>query len=241
MITYAMRSMPGDRPYNEDYIRMREENGTAVFVLADGLGGCGHGELASQTAVESVISRFSWDHDRNGFFEKVVEGAQNAVLAKQEAVPEAAKMSTTLVVLKLENGYAQWAHIGDSRMYHFRNEKVKSQTLDHSVPQMLVRMGEIKPDEIRHHPDRNRLLHTIGRKWEQKHYVVSEPVPVKPGDAFLLCSDGFWEYIEEKIMCRELKRAENTTEWLDAMMKIVEKNGKDSDMDNYTAICVGVE
>lgn len=241
MITYAMASMPGNRPYNEDYIRMHEEKGIWVFALADGLGGCGHGELASRTAVESVISRFCWDSDMEKFFDKAMEGAQNAVLTKQAAVPEAKNMSTTLVVLRLERGYAQWAHIGDSRMYHFRDGKVKSQTLDHSVPQMLVQMGEIKPGEIRHHPDRNRLLHTIGRKWEQKYYVVSEPIQVKPGDAFLLCTDGYWEYIDENSMYRELKKTENAPGWLASMTKIVEKNGKGSEMDNYTAICVRVE
>lgn len=241
MITYAMTSMPGNRPYNEDYIRMHEEKGIWVFALADGLGGCGHGELASKTAAESVIARFCWDSDTENFFDKVMEGAQNAVLTRQIVVPEAKNMSTTLVVLKIGRGYAQWAHIGDSRMYHFRNGKVKSQTLDHSVPQMLVQMGEIKPGEIRHHPDRNRLLHTIGRKWEQKYYAVSESVQVNSGDAFLLCTDGYWEYIDENAMCKELKKTRNAPQWLESMTKIVEKNGKGSEMDNYTAICVRVE
>lgn len=241
MITYAMSSMPGQRPYNEDYIRMHEKNGIRVFALADGLGGCGHGEVASKTAVESVISRFCWDTDTERFFEKAMEGAQNAALKKQEVSPETSGMNTTLVMLKLQQGYAQWAHIGDSRMYFFRKGKVKSQTLDHSVPQMLVKLGELKPEEIRHHPDRNRLLHTIGRKWEAKPYVISDPVEIQPGDAFLLCSDGFWEYIEEPVMCKTLKAARNAPQWLEAMKTIVEKNGKGSDMDNYSAICIRVE
>ena len=238
MLTYAMKSKPGDREYNEDYIQMREGANSSLYVLADGLGGCGHGELASFTAVQSVIARHRWDTEADGFLGRAMEGAQSAVTTRQEQQPEAKNMSTTLVVLRVDGDIARWAHIGDSRLYHFSKGKVKSQTIDHSVPQMLVRMGEITPDEIRHHPDRNRLLKTVGRPWGDSSYEVSEETILQDGDAFLLCSDGFWEYITEEQMCRCLKNAKEPSDWLAAMTEIVEKNGVGSDMDNYSAICL---
>ena len=63
---------------------------------------------------------------------------------------------------------------------------------------MLVAAGEIDEKEIRHHPDRNRLVRVMGMEWDEPKYQVSEPMPEEPGQAFLLCSDGFWENIEEE-------------------------------------------
>ena len=92
----------------------------------------------------------------------------------------------------------QWGHVGDSRLYYFKNGRIVKRTLDHSVPQMLVAAGEIDEKEIRHHPDRNRLVRVMGMEWDEPKYQVSEPMPEEPGQAFLLCSDGFWENIEEE-------------------------------------------
>ena len=113
-------------------------------------------------------------------------------------------------------------------------------TLDHSVPQMLVNIGEIDEDEIRNHPDRNRLLRVMGAEWETPQYQYSEKIPLKKGQAFLLCSDGFWELITEKMMIRFLRRADSVDEWLDTMMDYVEEKGKEKNMDNYSAIAVWI-
>ena len=242
MLTYAMKSRQGSRNYNEDYIQMHDEVKASMFVLADGLGGCGHGELASRTAVNSVICRFRRGEENEAppGLDELMENAQKAVMLKQEMVPEAANMCTTLVILKIENNTAKWCHIGDSRLYMFRDGQVAFQTLDHSVPQMLVRMGEIKPEDIRKHPDRNRLLHIVEKPWVEQKYVVAEPVELKKGDAFLLCSDGFWEYIVEDEMCSILRQTKYPDEWLERMTEVVEKNGRGENMDNYSAICVRV-
>lgn len=239
MITYAIKSMPGKRDHNEDYVKFFEDGSTKVFALADGLGGHGYGEVASETAVESISSaeeRF----DGDDFLSKAFENAQEAVLQMQEKKRAVSGMATTLVVLRLTERYAQWAHIGDSRLYWFHGWFLKDQTLDHSVPQMLVRLGEIRPEQIRHHADRNRLLRVIGVPWDQQGYEVSDRIPLRRGDSFLLCSDGFWEYITEREMCRCLMWSGSAQGWLDRMVNLVEKNGAGADMDNYSAICVKV-
>ena len=106
-------------------------------------------------------------------------------------------MRTTAVVLCTEGNRGTALHIGDSRFYHFRNGKIISQTKDHSVPQMLAMAGEISEHEIRRHPDRNRLLRALGDENEEVRFVRSD-FEIKEGDAFLLCSDGFWEEVEEE-------------------------------------------
>ncbi len=106
---------------------------------------------------------------------------------------------------------------------------------------MLVAVGEIKEKEIRHHPDRNRLLRVLGVEVEELKHQVSEPINREGRQAFLLCSDGFWELIEEKKMEATYKKASTPEEWLQEMQKIVMKNGKNTNMDNYSAIAVWID
>lgn len=239
MYDYAMKSETGGRPHNEDKIWMYDRGGEQLFALADGLGGMGNGELAASIAVRSAIGRFRWDKEPN-FLPRAMETAQAAVNYGKERHPEAAGMSSTLALLYLSGGQAQWAHVGDSRIYMFRKDKLLCQTEDHSIPQMLVNVGDISPEQIRHHPDRNRLLRTLGWEWTDQGYALSKPVKLMRGDSFLLCSDGFWEEIREREMARELARSRDAAQWLEKMKKIVERNGQKSNMDNYSAICVRI-
>ena len=113
-------------------------------------------------------------------------------------------------------------------------------TLDHSIPQMLVMSGEITESEIRNHPDRNILLRVMGAEWDGPAYELLKPVPLRKCQAMLLCSDGFWELIDEACMCDCLKKSNSVEEWMAYMSEIVKINGKDKDMDNYTAVAVWV-
>lgn len=239
-IDYALQSKPGKMENNEDYIRMHEQEGHLVFALADGLGGCTNGEVASFTAVESVMGRMRWMNMDESFLKQAIEGAQNAVMTKKKLHPEWKNMYTTLVIMEIFEDYARWGHIGDSRLYMFRKGTVYHQTLDQSVPQMLVRMGELRMDQIRKHPERNILLHTLGEEWDFPPYILSEKIALQVGDAFLLCSDGFWEYVLEEEMKVCLRKSETSCSWLAQMTQIVEQRGIGEDMDNYSAICVRV-
>ena len=99
--------------------------------------------------------------------------------------------------------------------------------------------GEIDESEIRHHPDRNRLLRAVGM--HDQTGILNSVQTIEKNEnrhQFLLCSDGFWEYIDEKHMEKTLKRAKTPEIWLAKMQKIVQKNGKNNNMDNYTAIAV---
>ena len=150
------------------------------------------------------------------------------------------EMKTTLVVLLIDEEKILWGHIGDSRLYYFQNRKYRVRTLDHSVPQMLVLAGEITEKEIRGHADRNRLLRVMGTEWDSPKYQIAEFMETGQKMAFLLCSDGFWELIEEKTMQTMLKKSETPENWLDNMEKEVLKNGKGKEMDNYSAVAVFV-
>ena len=170
----------------------------------------------------------------------IFEEAQKRVMNIQEGT-FANGMKTTLVALDICRDQIKWAHIGDSRLYYFQNCKLVERTLDHSVPQMLVLAHKLKEKKIRGHEDRNKLLRVIGSPWETKKYDCSEIINKNGFQAFLLCSDGFWELIDEKAMTKTLKKSNSVDEWLDAMVEIVRQNGKCTDMDNNSAIAVWVK
>lgn len=241
MISYAMRTRPGGRERNEDAILMKEKEGTYAFVLADGLGGHGRGDAASALVTDQAIQIFLRAGKKEEYLDLAFTNAQGRLLQQKQEMGISSEMKSTMVLLQLTENYARWAHIGDSRLYYFENKKIVKRTLDHSVPQMLVFGGEIKEEEIRHHVDRNKVLRVLGTPWEGKSYEVSQSVPLHEDQAFLLCSDGFWELITEKEMEKTLKQSKSVAQWLQKMEKIVEKNGTGQDMDNYSAICVYIE
>ena len=240
MVRYKSISNKGSRTVNEDCVGMYQRGEEYGFFLADGLGGHGKGDTASQLAVKQAILRFEKDGCKEGTLQKIFENGQSLIMDMQQKEQDLYSMKTTMTALLLGKESARWAHIGDSRIYQFQNGKMMCRTLDHSVPQMLVAIGEIKEDEIRNHPDRNRLLRVMGMEWDAQQYQISEKVPVKDGQAFLLCSDGFWELIDEKRMTKLLKRATCVEEWLDDMTAYVQKKGRGKDMDNYSAVAVWV-
>lgn len=242
MVAYEILSEPGEREYNEDYAGAGQNGEAFCFVLADGLGGHGGGDEASRMVAEYILNDFEKQGETSEeYLKKCFEESQKLLMEEQEKQNRTYEMKTTLVVLLADEHTLRWGHIGDSRLYFYRNKKLKQRTLDHSVPQMLVAAGEIKEDEIRGHADRNRLLRVMGSEWDHPRYQLAPSVERTGQEAFLLCSDGFWEWIEEKPMQAALKKAGSPAEWLEQMRKTVQKNGAGKGMDNYSAIAVFVD
>ena len=239
MITYEMLSETGDRDKNEDSVRVLQNDRGICAALGDGLGGHGYGEKASALVTECVTGVF----EKSAQVSEVVmrqcfEESQRRLAEEQKKERKEYGMKTTLCVFLSDERKFLWGHIGDSRVYHFAGKKLVEWTLDHSVPQMLVAAGEITSRQIRSHPDRGRLLRAMGTKWQKTPYVLSELHDYEPGHAILICSDGFWEWIEEDEMESCLEKAETVSDWLNSMKEIVLRNGKGQKMDNYSAICV---
>ncbi len=241
MIQYSTLSNTGGRDHNEDCITVKSDQKGFLFALADGLGGHGKGEVASAIAVNTAAGLFAERGSNEFDLKQVFLQAQSDIWEKQQSEIACRDMKTTLVVLQIEDGMASWGHIGDSRLYRFENGKVADRTLDHSVPQMLVAIGEIKEKNIRRHPDRNRLLRVLGVEEDEVRCQLAEPFACNEKQVFLLCSDGFWELIEERKMEQTLKRAVTPEQWLQSMETIVVKNGKYQEMDNYSAVAVWVD
>lgn len=242
MFTYELLSERGGRRENEDAIGMTRREENLCFVLADGLGGHGGGREASRLAVDAVLKDFEEKGEvSEEYLKHCFQNSQELLLQEQEKQDRNYGMKTTLVILLVNNTHVLWGHVGDSRLYRFHRKRYKSRTLDHSVPQMLVAAGEITEKEIRGHADRNRLLRVMGTEWESPEYQIAPQIKREKHMEFLLCSDGFWELIEEKSMVRTLRRSGTPGEWLKAMEEEVLKCGEGKDMDNYSAIAVFLE
>ncbi len=241
MILYDLLSNAGGRENNEDSVGMYQNEQEYCFVLADGLGGHGKGEVASRLAVETCVNVFAREGAGEEVLSQSFDQAQQAILKGQKEDYHAQDMKTTLVLLHVGEKGIWWGHIGDSRLYYFKNKKLAERTLDHSVPQMLVAAGQIKEKQIRNHPDRNRLLRVLGIDWDAPKYQIGEMTAREGSQAFLLCSDGFWELIDEKKMQHCLKKAKTPGQWLTLMEEIVNKNGQGKNMDNYSAVAVWLD
>lgn len=235
-ITYDSLTHRGERKVNEDSLGTVSCNTTQSFLLCDGLGGHGNGDVASSFVVEQMQENLR----QGNTIEKSILNAQAALRSKQKAEGLEASMKTTLTCLSISEGRARFAHVGDSRIYLFEKGRYRLRSQDHSVPQMLVHSGSIREKDIRHHEDRSRLLRVMGTEWDSPKYQISEEIILTQKSSFLLCSDGFWELIDEKQMSRLLKKALTPGEWLQSMEKIILANGVGTNMDNYSAIAVFV-
>lgn len=239
MVTFAHVSAVGGREKNDDCIgtaHMGPEQG--FYILADGLGGHRGGEVASRTAADLCRNLYPYHYNDPDLLSLCFTEAQKAIREKIGQDPSLENMRTTLVLLWQEGSRFSWGHIGDSRLYYFREGKFAFRTVDDSVPQMLLNLGEIKEDELASHPDRNRLLAVLGSDTEEVGFHLSEPVIIGSQDAFLLCTDGFWEHISEKEMEKALKKCTDVSDWLVRMEETVLKNSRPDNRDNYSALAV---
>ncbi len=236
---WAVVSHAGTREVNEDSAGAVETQNIQCFVVADGLGGHGKGDIASTLAVEAFKKIF---HESQESIEETMRSAfgqaQKEILDEQIRTNLKMQMKTTLVSLAITEDSLIWGHIGDTRLYAFSHNRVKTRTLDHSVPQMLVLAKEIKEKEIRNHPDRNKLLRVLGVSGEVPRFELSAIKKRRKFQAFLLCTDGFWEMILEKEMQQCLRKSKTAQEWLEKMEEIIRQRGEGKEMDNFSAIGV---
>lgn len=240
---YSFLTDRGEREINEDAAGARVTEACGCFAVADGLGGHAGGEVASSLAVQTFLQDFDGETqpERTGtgdFLKKSFNDAQERILKGQAEDRRSGDMKTTMTALVRFGRYIQWAHVGDTRLYCFRDNRLVRRTYDHSVPQMRVYAGELKESEIRGNEDRNRVLRVLGKEWTRPEYDLSEVIEAEPGQAFLICTDGFWEWVLEDRMMSCLRSAETPDEWLKAMRREVLKKGTGKGMDNYTAIAV---
>jgi serine/threonine protein phosphatase PrpC len=230
----------GDRQSNQDAQASARQGGLACFVVSDGAGGHVGGEVASNLVVKAVIESFLQELSFSvRALQYYVSQAIDKVAQEKSADKTLVDMSATVaaVLIDNDNRCALWAHLGDTRIYHFRDQKIHSVTHDHSLVQQFVDAGYCPPEALRTHPQRSVLYAAVGTSDETPPEMTRDAIALQEGDTFLLCTDGFWEWITESEMEQCLSAAASADDWLRQMRQIVENNGNKSPKfrDNYTA------
>lgn len=236
MISYRSITNKGDRKINEDSVGQYMNGETGLFIVADGLGGHGAGNIASDYVVNQYLRQYQKESEASAerYFSNFFASVQSGLKALQKELHK--DMKSTAAAVFFTDKRISVAYIGDTRIYIFEKKKILYKTLDHSVPQMLVNAGEIKEKDIRFHPDRNRLLRALGDESdivEYDSYSIAKSDEVK---GILICSDGFWEYVYENDMLKLMNKSDNAEEWINKMEAVLQKNGKSRSKDNYSAI-----
>ena len=227
----AFCSEVGGRKNNEDSFLAKKNGDSYIFIVADGLGGHGDGEIASRAAVDAIERHLLSDADKD--VTQAIRFANETVMAKQREADS--KMKTTVALALIENNQTIISNVGDTRIYAFKNGKIVFQSIDHSASQLAVFAGEITKEEIRGHVDRNILVRCLGSNENLK--VDATLLDSSQYDALLLCSDGFWEYVLEYEMEKTLALSQSAKDWLDAM-RLCRTARAPMDCDNFTAVAV---
>lgn len=240
MLTYCCVNEQGDRPCQEDTVGVCVLDNKALFVVADGLGGHGKGDKASAAIVHYALERFGEESQPKEFYEDIITNGNERLLSIQKELGMPESVKTTLVCSMISDNTITGVHIGDSRLYLFYNGEIIYRSVDHSVPQMLALSGEISESQIRKHPDRNKVLHVLGNSEKKPVYQSHGPWDLKNGISVLLCTDGFWEYVEENKMERFLRQSKSVNEWMMKMKKMIIRKGIFRNQDNFSAIGIWI-
>lgn len=238
----ALFSNIGGRNNNDDFASyIYDSDSCGAWIVADGLGGYQKGDVASKTAVECSIKEFQSNNELSSDnIESIFNKANLEVINAQEDKKLINRMRTTIVGLFTDLNKVLWGHVGDSRLYFFRNGSITFQTRDHSVSQMAALSGDISSDKIRFHEDRNKLLRVLGNDTEVKIEVLKQPIEINRGDAFLLCTDGFWELVYDIEMEIDLCKSISPNIWLEYMVERLYRRAPEG-RDNFSAIAVFIE
>ena len=237
----AVLSKAGGRAHNEDACGYWTSEAGCCWVVSDGAGGHGGGDIASRTVVSSVLRDFAGEPAvAPQAVASLILRANQAVLREQATGQASRTMRATAAVLEIDkaNDIAVWGHLGDTRIYVFRGCRVFFQSRDHSVMQTMVDAGFGDAAMLRTHPQRSVLLAALGTL-EEIHPAVHEAIELRDGDVFMLCSDGLWEYVDEATMERLLAESISAEGWLAGLEAEVLAHAK-RDHDNYSALAVWV-
>ncbi len=242
MFEFGFKSDTGKmRKNNQDSFFVLPDKG--VFLVADGVGGHSHGEIASRTVMADIADYINDrpidpDADADGikdYFVDLVYNVNEHIFRMAEG-RSARNMATTLIILYIHAGKAYVANVGDSRLYLIREDMIRQVTEDHTYVNDLIKKGIIDREQAKGHPDRNLITRAIGA--EQKVRPDLYMFDVYDEDILLLCTDGLYDMI----MDDEIKGIVlGTDNMRSACINLVDRANEEGGADNITAVTVKIQ
>jgi serine/threonine protein phosphatase PrpC len=236
--TIFQNSRQGPRQYNQDRLAYSYSKDALLLVVADGMGGHRHGEIAAQLAVTTMTdafqrlampmlsspAKFLIDHMQQ------IHDMIDQLTQERELVESP---RTTIVAAVVQRGVLYCAHVGDSRLYHFRDGHLLYRTEDHSIVQSLYSKGIINKDDMSTHPYRHKVYSCLGGDVPPK-IDLSDRHELVEGDTILLCTDGIWGAVADE----QIKRILNSPSITDGITALLDQaeNASQEQGDNMSAI-----
>jgi serine/threonine protein phosphatase PrpC len=240
-VEIATRCEVGARSHNEDDLRHGQSGSFWYAVLSDGAGGHRGGAVASDIVVRmTALGLQSAAQSSPEYLTRTVCDANDALVQKQDKRSRD-RMHATLVALWIDarREEALWTHVGDSRLYMLRHGRVLHVTQDDSVVQRMLEAGYLTPEEALTHPKKNQLLSAMGAEGGIEPNTIESPMAVEDGDAFLLCSDGWWDHFDKRAIETAFAAAKTPEDWLNRMANGI-RQAATPRQDNYSAIAVWI-
>ncbi len=225
------------RSTNQDSYHIDDPDGR-FFIVADGMGGHAGGEEASRIATEAIqdylCSHWSDQSEPTAFLKQMLLEANQHILDNQLAHPERSDMGTTVVVVVFPEADQPWCvHVGDSRLYRLRDQKLEQITIDHTWISQAVASGLLSPEQARVHPWRHVLAQCLGR--EELSQIDIQPLDIQKGDRLLLCSDGLTEELSDDVIAPYLSTDYSCDQAASALVEAAKERGG---QDNITVVIV---
>ena len=235
MKTFSITDVGMVRQVNQDYVfTTGKPLGILqnLFVVADGMGGHQAGDYASKCTVEVMIKEIakSEGEDIERVLVKAIKAANREIIKEASGDEHLKGMGTTVVAATVKEQMLYFANVGDSRLY-LVNDKIRQLSKDHSLVEEMVRLGGIKAEEARNHPDNNIITRAIGVKENVEPDIYE--YRLKKGDIILMCTDGLSNMVEDEDMFNIVKGSRDVVE---AVQMLIEKANSNGGRDNIGVI-----
>ena len=238
----AMTNRLGNRTSNQDRVKILQAHGCMLLLLADGMGGHTGGDLAAQEMIDSMARSFydqllPTNYPEN-FLSKAIKQAHADIVKLGNAQTPVIQPRTTSVACLIQGQSACWAHVGDSRLYMIRDNRILTRTRDHTYVEDLFQHKAITEEEMLTHPMRNYVTQCLGGDQQPPPVTLDRHDDLQPGDRFLLCSDGLWGALREQEWL-DILAQKPLEEALVAMAELAErKSYPHSDNISIVAVCL---
>lgn len=238
--SYAMTDVGRTRTVNQDYVFSCLEpvgNLPNLFIVADGMGGHQAGDFASSYSVKKILESISLSLQKNPhkIFADAIRYANRELIEKAKANPELRGMGTTVVLLTIVGEKAYVANVGDSRLYLM--EDILTQiTVDHSLVQEMIKIGELTKESARFHPDKNIITRAVGAGRDINADFFEFSLTEK--SILLMCSDGLSNMVEDEQLAILLKSAKTPEK---VGKKLIDTANQNGGKDNIAVIVINVD